>query len=120
MDLRREKTIPLTIQLAPAAYKRLLAAAKTHGYRPSGFAQLLFNAAYAARIGMERGEPADDAELDEQVRLVFALAGQADADAIARAIGIPADRVNRILDGFLHVMAGEEKRQKPRLKGTKS
>lgn len=70
------------------------------GMAPTSYAKLLFEAGYAARIGQERGEEPADAELDEQVRLVFALAGQADTAAIAKATGVPEPRVVKILDAW--------------------
>lgn len=70
------------------------------GLKTSTYANLLFNAAYAVRVGQERETPVDDSELDEQVKLVFCLAGQADAAAIAKATGVKEPLVQKILDGF--------------------
>ncbi|WP_309086435.1 hypothetical protein [Chelativorans sp.] len=94
------KPVPITISLLPKAHQRLFELAKAKGYRPSEYAQLLFDAAFAARVGQERGIPASDAELDEQVRLVFACAGQGSTAAIAKATGLPEARVTRVLDGL--------------------
>lgn len=90
----------INIRVPTATYHRLSKAASARGYSTTGYAQLLFDAAFAARIGHERGDPVTDAELDEQVRLVFALAGQADVAAISKATGIKADLVERILTGW--------------------
>lgn len=100
------QAITITIKVAPRAHQRLHEMAKPKGYTPTAYAQLLFDAAFAARIGQERADPVSDAELDEHVRLVFALAGQADAAAIARATGVPKSRVTQILDGFRQVTRG--------------
>jgi hypothetical protein len=73
---------------------------KSRGYSPTAYAQLLFEAGFAARIGQERDDPASDAELDEQVRLVFACAGQGNTAAIAKATGLPEARAVKILDAW--------------------
>jgi hypothetical protein len=93
--------IPVTIKVPPRAHQRLFEAARERGYASAAaYAQLLFEAGFAARVGQERGQPAIDAELDMQVRLIFACAGQADRAAIARATGVPEARVERILEGL--------------------
>lgn len=92
--------ITMKIKVPAVTHRKLFEMGKAKGYSPSTYAQMLFDAAFAARIGQERGTPASDAELDEQVRLVFALAGQADTAAIARATGVPEARVTKILAGF--------------------
>jgi hypothetical protein len=74
--------------------------ARDTGVSPTAYAKLLFEAGFAARVGQERGLPADDDELDEQVRLVFACAGQGDAAAIARATGVKPALVERILTAW--------------------
>jgi hypothetical protein len=89
--------ISLTIKLPPQAHQRLHAMAKPRGYTASAYAQLLFDAAFAARVGQERETPASDAELDRQVSLVFACAGQGDTNAISRATGVAPARVEAIL-----------------------
>ena len=92
--------ISITIKVPPRAHQRLFEQGKAKGYTPSAYAQMLFDAGFAARIGQERGDPPADRELDEQVRLVFACAGQGDTTAIAKATGVPEPRVVKILDGF--------------------
>lgn len=93
-------TVTLSIPVSQGQHRHLTAAAERLGYPASRYAALLFEAAYAARIGQERESPPADRELDEQVRLVFALAGQASTAAIARATGVPEHRVVRILDAW--------------------
>lgn len=95
--------VEIRLRVTTKVHQRISVAAKAAGMPASVYAQLLFDAAYAARVGQERGDEPLDAELDEQVRLVFALAGQADADAIAKATGVPAPRVTRILQAFRKV-----------------
>ena len=97
--------VEIRLKVAPKVHHRLSVAAQRAGMPTSTYALLLFEAAYAARVGQERGDEPVDAELDEQVRLVFALAGQADAEAIAKATGVPAARVKKILEGFRKVKA---------------
>lgn len=98
--------ISITIKVPAAAHMKLHQMGKARAYKPSDYAQLLFDAAFAARIGQERGAPVTDAELDQQVRLVFACAGQADTAAIAKATGVPEPRVVKILDGFRTIRGG--------------
>lgn len=107
------RPVAKTGQINIAVDKRMIATldriAKENGYSRSKFATLLFEAAFAARIGRERGEEPVDAELDEQVRLVFACAGQADAAAIAKATGVPTNRVAVILDAFKLATKGDKR-----------
>lgn len=102
--------ITITIKVAPKAHQRLHELGKPRGYSPTAYAQLLFEAGFAARIGQERGDPISDAELDEQVRLVFACAGQGDTVAIAKATGIPEPRVVRILQALRETKINSKKR----------
>ncbi len=91
-------SITVNLKLHPKVYQRLHDMGKPRGYTPTAYAHLLFDAGFAARVGQVRGDPVTDAELDEQVKLVFACAGQGDTAAIARATGLPEARVVRILD----------------------
>ena len=93
--------ISVTIPLSPLQMQKLEFSARDAGYgdKVSVYAKLLFEAAFAARIGQERQAAPMDRELDAQVSLVFRLAGLPVA-AIAQGIGIPVERVKRILEGF--------------------
>jgi len=93
-------SITVNLKLHPKVYQRLHDMGKPRGYTPTAYAHLLFDAGFAARVGQVRGDPVTDAELDEQVRLVFACAGQGDTMAIAKATGLPEARVVRILDAW--------------------
>lgn len=95
-----EATISYTVKLPARAQKRLFEMAKAQGYQPSLFVQLLFEAAWAARVGVERGDAPADRDLDQMCRAVFCLAGQFDTAAIARATGIAEPLACRILDGW--------------------
>jgi len=86
--------------VSPKVHEAVGKRARELGLTPTGFAKLLFEAAFAARVGQERGLPANDAELDEQVRLVFACAGQADVAAIARATGVMPSLAEKILKAW--------------------
>ncbi|MGE0425280.1 MAG: hypothetical protein AB7O88_23680 [Reyranellaceae bacterium] len=88
-------------------HARLREEARKHGYAPSVYAQLLFDAAFAARIGQLREQPASDAELDRQVTLALILAGIGDSEEIARATGLPESLVVRILDGWRTIRRGK-------------
>jgi hypothetical protein len=86
--------------VSPKVHEAVGKRAREQGLTPTAFAKLLFEAAFAARVGQERGLPVDDAELDEQVRLVFACAGQADVAAIARATGVKPSLAEKILKAW--------------------
>lgn len=86
--------------VSPKVFAGVAARARTLGLSAAAYAKILFEAGYAARVGHERGQPLGDAELDEQVRLVFACAGQGDAAAISRATGVKDTLVRKILEGL--------------------
>lgn len=92
--------ISVTIKLPPRAHQRLHEMAKTKGYPIATYAQLLFDAAFSARVGQERDQPASDAEMDELVRAVFCLAGQFNAKVISKATGVSERTAQRILEGW--------------------
>ena len=92
--------ISVVIKIPPRGHQRLHEMAKVKGYRAAAYAQMLFDAAFAARIGQERAAPVSDTELDEQVRAVLCLAGQFDVPAIAQALGLSEALVGKILDGW--------------------
>ena len=94
------RPIPISLSMPPKAYQRLFEMARKKGYQPTAYAQMLFDAAFAARVGQERDDPVSDAELDEQVRLVFACAGQGSTAAISKATGLPESRVDKILSAL--------------------
>ena len=96
---RRQFGIAVSLKVYEGVARR----AAERGLSPTALAKMFFEAGYAARIGQERGTPVDDAELDEQVRLVFACAGQGDIRAIARATGVKPDLVGKILEGWKQV-----------------
>lgn len=85
------------IAVSPKVFDAVSKRARQQGLTPTGYAKLLFEAGFAARIGQEREAPVDDAELDRQVTLVFACAGHGDAAAISLATGIKQPVVEMIL-----------------------
>lgn len=93
-------SVKIDLRVHPKVYQRLRDMGKPRGYTPTAYAHLLFDAGFAARVGQERDDPVADVELDEQVRLVFACAGQGNTAAIAKATGLPESRVVRILDAW--------------------
>ena len=93
-------SITINLKVHSKVYQRLHEMGKPRGYTPTAYAHLLFEAGFAARVGQVRDDPISDAELDEQVRLVFACAGQGNTAAIAKATGLPEARVVRILDAW--------------------
>ena len=100
MNFQPVERTQFAIAVSPKVFDAVTKRAREQGLSPTAFAKLLFEAAFAARIGQERGLPADDAELDEQVRLVFACAGQADIAAIARATGVKPALADKILKAW--------------------
>lgn len=79
--------------------KNLAKRAAPLNIRPTEYAKRLFEAAYFVRCLAEKGEAAEDVELDRQVRQVFLLA-DCEPEYIAETIGMPVERAQRILDGW--------------------
>ncbi|TIL30005.1 hypothetical protein [Mesorhizobium sp.] len=88
------------IQVSPKVFDAVTKRAREQGLTPTGYAKLLFEAGFAARIGQERAAPVDDAELDRQVTLVFACAGHGDVAAIKKATGVAEATIERILKAW--------------------
>ena len=105
MTFKLQENMQIGIRVTARTHAALAKRATEMGVSTTGYAKLLFEAGFAARVGQERAEPSADAELDEQVRLVFALAGQADTAAISKATGVPEPRVVRILDAWRQASA---------------
>ncbi|KAB2681780.1 hypothetical protein [Brucella tritici] len=76
----------VAVRLNAKAYGSLTAMAESKGYKPSAFAQMLFDAAFAARVGQEQGNPVSDRELDLHVRIATALADGVGAATLERAV----------------------------------
>lgn len=76
----------VAVRLNAKAYGSLTAMAESKGYKPSAFAQMLFDAAFAARVGQEQGNPVSDRELDLHVRFATALADGVGAVTLERAV----------------------------------
>ena len=76
----------VAVRLNAKAYGSLTAMAERKGYKPSAFAQMLFDAAFAARVGQEQGSPVSDRELDLHVRFATALADGVGAATLERAV----------------------------------
>lgn len=89
----------ITFAVSSLVYRNVVKRCQPLNIRPSEYARRLFEAAYAARVAGERGEESGDAALDAQVRQVFLLA-DCEPEFIAETIGLPLERVTRILDGW--------------------
>ncbi len=76
----------VAVRLNAKAYGSLSAMAESKGYKPSAFAQMLFDAAFAARVGQEQGNPVSDRELDLHVRFATALVDGVGAATLERAV----------------------------------
>jgi hypothetical protein len=90
----------VNISVDSRVYDNLARRAKEKGLPVSTYATQLFEAAYAAGVGREQNIPVSDAELDEQVRAVFCLAGEFDTATISKALGVPESLVVKVLDGW--------------------
>jgi hypothetical protein len=91
--------------------------ARSMGIKTTAYVRQLIEAAYAARVGAEKGLPPTDARLDEAVRAVFALSGEFSCPAISRVTGLSVELVNSVLKGFKIVASeisarGEQEPQK--------
>lgn len=65
-----------------------------HGYKPTAYAKMLFEAAFASRCGVQ-----PDADLDDQVAAAIVLHGaRHDSAAIAKAVRLSEPTVIRIID----------------------
>jgi hypothetical protein len=76
----------VSVRLSAKAYGSLTAMAESKGYKPSTFAQMLFDAAFTARVGQERGNPVSDHELDLHVRFAAAMADGIGTATLERAV----------------------------------
>jgi hypothetical protein len=90
----------INLRVTPLVYRNMQKRAGEKGLSVGGYAKLLFEAAYAARVGREKEMPVTDADLDGQVRGVFCLAGEFDTATIAKALGVPESLVVKVLDGW--------------------
>lgn len=89
-------TVPVSLNLDRRMFTGIEKRAGELNTRPSEYVRQLLEAAYAARIGFERGEESFDQDLDRQVRQVFLIA-ECEPEFIAATVGIPEDRVKRII-----------------------
>ena len=78
--------VNVTVRLNGKAYESLASMAQSKGYKPTAFAQMLFDAAFAARVGQERGNPVSDHELDLHVRFATAMADGIGNATLERAV----------------------------------
>lgn len=91
---------PITITIDKAMLAGMESRARSMNVRTAEYVRRLVDAAYMARVGMEKQLPATDAELDEAVRAIFVLSGECSPKAISRATGFPVEMVARVLQGF--------------------
>lgn len=90
----------VNFRVSAKVHENLARRAQAKGMSVAAYAQLLFEAAYAARIDRERENPCSDAELDQMVRAVFCQAGEFDAATIAKGLGVPKTFVDKVLAGW--------------------
>lgn len=91
--------LPLTLHVSARVFDRLGGAAREAGLSRALYAQRLFDAAYAAKVGH-----GDDRDIDRMVSLVALLEGRTDED-IAAALGCTTDLVARIRAAWRHALA---------------
>lgn len=97
--------VPITILVEPAVAAQMERRAATMSLTVPDYAGRLMAAGYAARVGVERGMPSTDEELDAAVRAVFFLSGDANTRTIAKVTGLAKSLVENILRGFKIVAA---------------
>ncbi len=90
----------INFRVTPLVHRNIKARADKAGLSIGAYARLLFEAAYAARIERERGNPASDAELDQMVRAVFCQAGEFDTATIAKGLGVSKAFVDKVVAGW--------------------
>jgi hypothetical protein len=67
-----------------------------HGYKATAYAKVLFEAAFASRVGVQ-----PDADLDDQVAAAIVLHGaRQDTATIAKAVRLSEPTVIRIIDAW--------------------
>ncbi|MFS2326544.1 hypothetical protein U2P60_14195 [Brucella sp. H1_1004] len=81
-----KSSFKLSVRMNAKSYASLSAMAERKGYKPSVFAQMLFDAAFAARVGQERGAPTSDRELDLHVRFATAITDGVGPETLERAV----------------------------------
>lgn len=73
---------------------RLAKMAGDRGVSRIGYAKMLFEAAYAARCGVQ-----PDAEIDEQIKIALVLwAARQDTATIAKAVGLSESTIVKAID----------------------
>lgn len=96
------KPVTISLSLDAGMAAAIEARARTMGKRMSEYVRQLIDAAYAARIAIDRGDESGDTKLDRHVRQVFLLA-DCEPEYIAAALAIPEARVRRIIDAWRSV-----------------
>jgi hypothetical protein len=70
--------------------------ATRHGYKATSYAKMLFEAAFASRVGVQ-----PDASLDAQVATAIVLHGaRMDTETIAKAVRLSEASIVRIIDAW--------------------
>jgi hypothetical protein len=93
----------ITIDVPAVMFEGMVAKAKEAGLRPSQYAAMLFEAAYAARVGK-----IEDRDLDATIGIIMVLSVNCPTVQIARALKISEDLVVRIIAAWRE-MASERK-----------
>jgi hypothetical protein len=76
--------------------------AASHGYKATSYAKMLFEAAFAARVGVQ-----PNAGLDAQIGMALVMrAAKQDTANIAAVVGLSEATVVRILDAWRDCRAG--------------
>lgn len=91
--------VSIPLSLPAPMHARLAERAKAQGYKPTQYAQLLLEAAYAARVEQDCGDEPADAALGRCVRLVFMLS-ECEPEFIAETLGLSRELVDRVISGW--------------------
>lgn len=77
-------------------YAALERHAGAHGHKPTSYAKMLFEAAFASRVGVQ-----PDANLDDQIAAAIVLHGaKQDSATIAKLVRLSEPTVIRIIDAW--------------------
>lgn len=89
-------TRQVNFSIEDRAFATLERLAGQHGYKPTSYAKMLFEAAFASRLQVQV-----DRGIDDQVAVAIVLHGaKKDSATIAQAVGLSEATVIRIIDAW--------------------
>jgi hypothetical protein len=96
-------TKQVCLDLPAKMFEGIVEKAKECGLRPSQYAMMLLEAAYAVRVGK-----VEDNDLDATIGIVVVLSTQLETAKIARGLKITEDLVVKIIDAWRDETAGRK------------